>query len=163
MSAELIIRLIADYAVFAVVLLAVYALLVHVKKSDRWQVYCRVLMAGLTALLVAKVVAMFFQPELARPYEILGVDPGASYRNNPGFPSDHALFVVAIALAVWFSTKHRVLSIVVASLALLVCVGRVLALVHTPLDVLGGILFALIGAVWYIKPRYNKTLPKTQS
>jgi len=30
-------------------------------------------------------------------------------------------------------------------------IARVLALVHTPLDVIGGLVFGLVGAVWYRK------------
>jgi membrane-associated phospholipid phosphatase len=44
-------------------------------------------------------------------------------------------------------------------LTVAVCVGRVLALVHTPLDIAGGILVACIGAVWY--KTYAKTRLKT--
>lgn len=153
---ELAIRIIADYAVFLVVILAVYAICMHVPQGQRWQSYCRILMAGLTALLLAKVVALFFQPELARPYQILGVEPGASYRDNPGFPSDHALFVVAIFLAVWFETRRKWLIVIIGVLAAGVCIGRVLALVHTPIDVIGGIVFACMGAVWYIKPKPSR-------
>ena len=35
-------------------------------------------------------------------------------------------------------------------IAMLVCIGRVLALVHTPLDVVGGIVVACVGALWYV-------------
>jgi len=35
-------------------------------------------------------------------------------------------------------------------LIIVVAVGRVLALVHTPADVIGGIVIALIGSIWYL-------------
>ena len=79
----------------------------------------------------------------------MGVEPGAAYLNNPGFPSDHALFTMAITLAVWFGTRDKLLSSVCLVLTLLVGIGRVLALVHTPLDVAGGLLIACIGIIWY--------------
>lgn len=107
-------------------------------------------MAGLTALLVAKLMATFFQPASERPFELLGVSPGASFLDNPGFPSDHALFVTAITLAVWFETKQKYLTYALLVLLVLVCVGRVAALVHTPLDVIGGIFAGLTGALWYL-------------
>lgn len=149
MNVEILIRLIADIAVIPIALLGVYALLFLVKRGKRFETYSRVLLAGLTAYMIAKFVAFVYQPSALRPFELLGVDPGASYLNNPGFPSDHALFVTAIVLAVWFSTKNKTITAILAGLAILVCIGRVVALVHTPLDVIGGVVIAFIGALWY--------------
>lgn len=156
MTPEIIIRLIADLAVIPVVLIGAWALLYKVPKGHRFEAYARVLLAGLTAYMLAKFVATIYQPSDLRPFEILGVDPGASYLNNPGFPSDHALFVTAIACAVWFETRMKKVSLVLVGLVLLVCIGRVLALVHTPLDVVGGVLIALIGALWYSNAPRNR-------
>ena len=149
MTLELIIRLIADVAVIPVILLGAWALLFKIPKGHRFEAYCRILLAGLTAYMLAKFIATIYQPATLRPFELLGVEPGAAYLNNPGFPSDHALFVTAIVCAVWFETRMKKLSIVLASLVLLICIGRVVALVHTPLDVIGGVVIALTGALWY--------------
>jgi membrane-associated phospholipid phosphatase len=108
-------------------------------------------MAGLTAYLLAKLVASIYQPVGERPFQILGVAPDASYLNNPGFPSDHALFTIFLTLAVWFETRRKWLTIILAVLTLGVCIGRVLALVHTPLDIVGGLVIASIGALWYLQ------------
>jgi undecaprenyl-diphosphatase len=145
----IIIRVIADVAVVPVVLIGAWVLLFKVPKGQRLESYSRVLMAGLTAYMLAKFLGAVYQPSLLRPFEILGVDPGASYLNNPGFPSDHAVFVTAIACAVWFETRMKRVSLVLAGLVVVVCVGRVLALVHTPLDVIAGVGIALVGALWY--------------
>lgn len=157
MTLDLLIRLLADATVFAVVVMGAYALLFKVPKGQRYQAYCRVLMAGLTAYLLAKFVGTVYQPETMRPFELLGVQAGAAYLDNPGFPSDHALFVTAILLAVWFETRQKLLSLIMLVLVLAVGVGRVLALVHTPLDVIGGIVIALIGALWYLQRPEKKT------
>lgn len=149
MTLDLIIRLIADFAVFPVVLLGGYALVFKIPKGSRFEAYSRVLMAGLTSYLIAKFIATIFQPSDLRPFELLGVDPGAAYLDNPGFPSDHALFVTAILAAVWFETRNKTISITIGVFVLLVCIGRVLALVHTPLDVIAGVAIALFGAIWY--------------
>ncbi len=149
MTAETLIRIIADGAVIPVVLIGVWALLFKVPKGARFAAYSRVLLAGLTAYMVAKFIGTIYQPEGMRPFELMGVDPGASYLDNPGFPSDHVLFVTAITLAVWFETRRKGITIVLVVLSALVALGRVLALVHSPLDVFGGIAFALVGALWY--------------
>ena len=148
---DVIIKLIADVAVIPVVLIGAFVLLFKVPKGKRYEAYCRILMAGLTAYLIAKFAAELYQPSIERPFQLLGVDPGALYLNNPGFPSDHALFVTAITAAVWFETRMKKVSLVLLTLTILVCVGRVLALVHTPIDVILGVIIALIGALWYIE------------
>lgn len=149
MTIELIIRIIADVAVIPVILLGAWALIFKIPKGKRFEAYCRILVAGLTAYMLAKFIATIYQPATLRPFELMGVEPGAFYLNNPGFPSDHALFVTAIACAVWFETRMKKLSIALAILVVLICVGRVVALVHTPLDVIGGVVIALTGALWY--------------
>jgi membrane-associated phospholipid phosphatase len=149
---DIVLKIVADGLVVPVVVLGVYALLRYVPKGSRYQTYARVLMAGLTAYAVAKIAGLLFQPSGLRPFEELGVDPGASFLENPGFPSDHALFTMAITLAIWFSTKRRALTIAALVLTLAVCVGRIVALVHTPLDIVGGLLIACTGVVWYLVP-----------
>ena len=149
MNTELIIKLIADGAVIPIVLIGAWALLFKVPKGHRFEAYTRILMAGLTAFLIAKLLGSIYQPATERPFELLGLHAGASYLNNPGFPSDHALFTAAITFAVWFETKQKKATIILAILTLAVCVGRVLALVHTPIDIIGGVGVAAIGTVWY--------------
>ena len=154
---QTLIHFIADGTVVLVVLIGVYALIYKVPSARRYEAYCRILMAGLTAFLIAKFMATLYQPAGARPFELLGVAPGAAYLDNPGFPSDHALFVTSILLAVWFETRDKLLSGIILVLAILVGVGRVLALVHTPLDVMGCILAACVGAAWYFTAPEWKT------
>ena len=156
MAMDTIIRILADGAVVPVVLIGIYALLYKVPQGSRYEAYCRILMAGLTAYMLAKFACMAYQPSGERPFELLGVDPGASYLDNPGFPSDHMLFVTAITLAVWFETKHKLLTGTLVVLSLLVGLGRVLALVHSPLDIIGGIVIACVGAAWYLTAAYGK-------
>ena len=148
---ELFIRILADGAVLPVVMLGAWALLFKIPNSMKYNAYCRILLAGLTAYLFAKLTGSIFQPELQRPFELMGAQAGASFLNNPGFPSDHVLFCSAITLAVWFETKSkRITALLILSTAA-VAIGRVLALVHSPLDVVGGVMIACIGALWYLQ------------
>lgn len=157
---DLIVQLLADTIVFVLVALAAVSLLVLVPHREKFSVYSRMLVAGLTSYLVAKLMGLVWQPNEMRPFEMMGVDPGASYLNNPGFPSDHALFVWVIVFAVWYGTQNRTITLVCAAIALLVSVGRVLALVHAPIDVIGGFLAAGIGALWYVDTVRSKKLAK---
>jgi undecaprenyl-diphosphatase len=160
MDYEFFVRAIADYAVFPVVIIGGIVLLLKIPKGQRFRSYSRILLAGLTAFLIAKLLAVTWQPTDMRPYELLGITPGASYLDNPGFPSDHALFVTAITLAVWAETRQKWITILLAVLVVVVCVGRVLALVHTPLDVVAGILVACVGGLWYLQRDTKKPTHK---
>lgn len=159
---EFIIKLLADGTMIPIVLIAGYALLFLVPKGHRFEAYARILMAGITAYLLAKLLASVYQPTGERPFQVLGVEPGASYLPNAGFPSDHALFAGFLTLAVWFETKHRQLTIALVVLTVLVCVGRVMGLVHTPLDVIGGLVVACVGALWYLQRGQVTTAPNTR-
>lgn len=145
------IKLLADGTIIPIVLIAGYVFLFRIPKNNRFEVYVHVLMAGLTAYLMAKLLGSVYQPSDERPFELLGVSAGASYLNNPGFPSDHALFAAFLTFAVWFEARQKWLGITMAVLTIIMCIGRVLALVHTPLDVIGGILVAAFGALWYFQ------------
>ena len=156
-----VIRLLADGAMLPIILLAGYALLFRIPKGQRFAAYSRIIMAGLTAFLVAKLLGAVYQPATERPFELMGMAAGASFLNNPGFTSDHALFATFLTLAVWYEARTRKIAIIMLVLTLLVCVGRVLALVHTPLDVTGGILVAAVGALWYAQSLRQQRLAKT--
>ena len=138
-----LIPFLADGLVFIIVAISSFFLIVKVPNNRKYLTYGRILVAGLTSYLVAKIMSIVYQPSSMRPFELMNVNPGASYMDNPGFPSDHSLFVWAIVFAVIYAVRNKIL-------AFLVCVGRVMALVHTPLDVIGGIVAAMIGAMWYI-------------
>jgi len=139
---DIIIRIMADGLVIPIVLIAAWVML-RLPQKERFDRIARGIVAGLVALLGAKLLSLIYQ-DGERPFMILGVDPKAAYLNNPGFPSDHVLFVFVITFVVWASTKNKPLSLTLLIMSIMVAAGRVLALVHTPLDVLGGFAAALL-------------------
>jgi undecaprenyl-diphosphatase len=150
MIQDIIIRIAADGVMVPIALIGAYALVFKIPKGQRFKAYKEIVFVGLFTYLIAKLIGAVFQPETIRPFEVAGASAGASFLNNPGFPSDHTLFVTTLATAVWFETKQKTLTWIMAVLILVVAVGRVLALVHTPADVVGGIVIALIGSIWYL-------------
>jgi membrane-associated phospholipid phosphatase len=168
---QTVVKLLADGLMIPIILIAFYALVWRVPRNDRFDRYTRIFMAGITSYFVAKIIGMIWQPEQLRPFEQLGVDPGAAYLNNPGFPSDHALFATFLTLAVWYGTRSRALSVLMGLLTVAVCVGAALLCLVAPwslaLSPLLGLASALafltfvacIGAVWY--KTYAKTRLKT--
>ena len=121
-------------------------------RLQSWAPY--VVMAGLTSLLTGKLMS-FWQPSEVRPFVERGLEAGAAYIDNPGFPSDHMLLAVIVVATVFCLTPYRKTSYVLIILVLAMSVARVLALVHTPLDMVGGLLAGLAGVVWYIKRKHD--------
>lgn len=157
---DLLIRLIADGLVILIVLLGGIGYLWKVK-VDKWYHYSRAFMAGLSALVMAKLMSLLYVTA-ERPFVILGVDPKAAFLDNPGFPSDHALFVATITLIVAYATRSWRLVTVLACMSLLVGLGRVLALVHAPADVIGGFTAAALGVLpWYVWQKDKRKQYKT--
>lgn len=153
---EFLLRIFADYLVVPVVLVGGVALLL-IPRQRRYQAWSWAVITGLLALLFAKLASLFYQGE--RPFEVQGVEPGAAFLPNPGFPSDHVLLVVVIACIVWASMKNKALSISLAAACLIIAVARVIALVHTPLDVIGGALCAIAAAICVYKKGIFTTRP----
>lgn len=147
---QALIRLLADGTLIAIVAISAPFIIWSLRKRW-WRGAPVVIMAGLTSLLAGKVMSLLYQPAVARPFLELGVTPGAAYIDNPGFPSDHALLATASVVAVYALTRRRWLGGLLMLMVIAMCVGRVFALVHTPLDVIAGVAAGLAGAVWYKK------------
>ena len=146
---DLLVRLAADGLMIVIFLVAMATFAFVIPRKLWWYWGWRIVLAGITAYAAAKLVGYVYQPEELRPFEKLGAEPGAAFLPNPGFPSDHALFASFLTLAVWASTRKTGLVITLVVLTLIMAVARVLALVHTPIDVIGGLLLPVIGVVWY--------------
>jgi undecaprenyl-diphosphatase len=125
-------------------------------KRERYIAFARGTFAAAVALFWARIISLLYSGE--RPFQALGTAPKAAYLQNAGFPSDHALLVFMVVLVVWAATKNKLLTLVLLIMALLVGVGRVIALVHTPADIAGGALCALVAAICV----YGRQLVKLQ-
>lgn len=150
------IRFLADYTLIIILVISGGTVLWHSVRYKKWRYTPFMIMAGLSSLLVAKIASIAYQPTAVRPFIERGVAPGASYIDNPGFPSDHALLGGAALLAMYVVTRNQRLALVVLLLFIAMIAGRVIAMVHTPLDIAGGVLAALVGGIWYLKMPHRK-------
>lgn len=153
---DFLIKLTADGLLIVIIICGGIALLRGIPTKSRHREYPYAIMAGLTALFVGKLLSLLYQPAIARPFLELGVNPGALYMNNPGFPSDHALLAGVIIFAVYALTPYKKVAYGLGLLAIIMAIARVLALVHTPIDIVGGFVAAFVGVVWYFMRR-NRT------
>ena len=127
-------------------------------KSANWRKVGFIALAFLLSFLVAQLFHLW-PIEIYRPYQIIMTRPLVMPSLETPFPSDHAMVAFALALAVIFMTRFKRIGLVALILAIGVGLGRVFALVHSPLDVFGGIVCAIVGAaVWYYL--YYRETPK---
>ena len=115
----------------------------------------QVLVFGLIAAIVTYTLvkiggAVFYDP---RPFVSAHTSPLIPHAVNNGFPSDHTALAAAIAVAIYPISRKFGLGLI--ALALIVGVSRILAHIHSPIDIIGSFVFAAIGGVvgYYLTPK----------
>ena len=90
--------------------------------------------------IITEAIRFFYKSP--RPFTALGFEP-LIFDGNQSFPSGHTALIFAFALSIFFMNKK--LGIWLGVSGLLVGLARILAGVHWPFDILGGIAVALVG------------------
>ena len=138
---ELIIFCAKYLIVFVVIGLAVAWFRVGTENKKRFVV--AVVIGGIVALVLSRIAGhLYFDP---RPFVSHHTTPLIPHAADNGFPSDHSLFAGMLTGATYFFSKK--IAGIMAVLTVLIGVARVLAKVHSPIDILGGWVFGAIGAV----------------
>lgn len=124
------------------------AALLLILKQKKWQlkIYYFALVS-LSVILARGIIAelirfFYFRP---RPFAALSFNPLFSHTEPEAFPSGHASFFFALALAIFFLNKKWGLRFLIA--AFLIGLARIFAGVHWPSDILGGAIVGLISAL----------------
>ncbi len=134
--------LLASRLHIVIVLLAIITFLLssHDKKQ-------KLIMYGLIALPLSYVLGKFLSSlyYTNRPFVELGIPPLVSHVANNGFPSEHTLYAMVIALVIFLLNKR--IGTLLITLAILVGLGRVLALVHNPIDIIGSVFIAVFAVM----------------
>jgi undecaprenyl-diphosphatase len=98
--------------------------------------------ACIVALLVNQIIGLFFFHP--RPY-MMGLGPPLlPHAAETSFPSDHATLLFAAAIYLW-SSRIRLLGLLLLLLALANGWGRVYSGIHFPFDILGSLVVAFLG------------------
>ena len=144
------------YLIIVLIALIVFAFLPKEQKVK----FLKIIIVAIPLSLILTWIGahLIFDP---RPFVVENIKPLIPHSADNGFPSDHTLVSMMAALAVLIFNKKA--GAFLASLAILVGISRVLALVHHPLDIIGSIIIAIISigiGYFAIKKLSNtKTLP----
>ena len=146
---------IAKYLIFIIVLLA-FVYWLTLPKRIKLESMLFGLIAGLITFALVKLGgAIYYDP---RPFVAHGLTPLFPHGADNGFPSDHTALGAYVAFVI-FSVNKR-LGIILVILATAIGLSRVIGHIHSPIDILGSILFAAIGygVAWKFTPRLFKYL-----
>lgn len=77
-----------------------------------------------------------------RPFVVQHIQPLIHASTDNGFPSDHTLLSMTIAVVIF--TYNRKIGLLLVLLSLIVGAGRVMANIHHPLDIEGSIIIAIV-------------------
>ena len=129
----------AKYLVVAVVLIAIWVLW-RVDKRTAKQMALAFILAGFVAIILGEIAgAFYFHP---RPFTVNHVKPLIAHAADNGFPSGHTTWAMTLAAVVYFYARRW--GVAAFALTVLVGVGRVLAHVHSTIDILAGIIIGVI-------------------
>lgn len=157
---HLLVIFIAKYFIVIVGLIAAgYWLTLPNKQKLHMVIFATI--TGLIAYGMAKLGGMLFYDP--RPFVSDHVVPFFSYTADNGFPSDHTLVTAVIAVSVYMASKKLGIGLLV--LSILIGVSRVLAHVHHPLDIVGSLIFAGVGAgvAYYVTPMLLSRILKSMA
>ena len=146
----------AKYLIFVMVFILVGFWLLSNRKI-RWQFAAVVILSGIIALSLSWLASKFYYHP--RPFVVENIKPLVAQEADNSFPSNHMLLATNLALTIYF--YNRRIGIVMLVLALLVGLGRIGAHVHSPIDIIGSLILAAIGA-WLGYWLARKLFPSSQ-
>lgn len=149
----------AEYLYLAIVIVALFYLVLEPKKRSS-EVIVAMLIALPLTYIAAKIMSTFYYDP--RPFIVGNFAPLLPHAPDNGFPSDHTLFGAAIAVVI-FSFERR-LGVLLLMVALLVGMSRVAAGVHHFTDIMGSVVIATVvtyGVSRWILPEVWRHMPKS--
>src|SRR3989344_4229250 len=129
----------ALYLPFIVVFLA-FAYLIFFRRSLREFIF--VFFTAGVAVVISKILKILIHAP--RPPFALERVQSLFEKTSYAFPSDHATFFMALAVAIFFINKKA--GLVFLALALLIGIARIVVGVHFPIDILGGFILGAVVA-----------------
>jgi undecaprenyl-diphosphatase len=124
----------AKYLIVGVILVLAITWL-KLSARGRKELVVAVIIAGLIAAVLTKLTGkIYFHP---RPFAVQHIKPLIPHAADNGFPSEHTVLAMTLTAVIYYYRKKLALAAFVLTLG--VGIGRVLAHVHSPLDIVGGL------------------------
>jgi undecaprenyl-diphosphatase len=130
------------------------------RQSNDWRLRLglELVIAAILATVLSRVAAyLYYDP---RPFVVQHISPLFPHDPDNGFPSDHTTLAMMVGLVVMAYNSALGRGLVV--IAVLIGAARILALVHSPADIVASIgiaIVAVLAARWltqkYIRPKGN--------
>ncbi|MFA6251373.1 MAG: phosphatase PAP2 family protein [Candidatus Paceibacterota bacterium] len=143
----------AKYLPYLVIILAGIFLLFHheviTSKNPfkafalKWKEIVLVFFSGISAWVIANILKIIIQAP--RPYLVLENVVPLLQKTDFSFPSGHATFYMALAMALYFS--HKKVGYLFGLVAFLIGLTRIIIGVHFPIDILGGFILGILVAI----------------
>lgn len=103
---------------------------------QKWKEICLVFFSGILAWFFDYLLKLLFHT--ARPFDIFPQVTSLFHETDYAFPSGHATFFMAIAIALFLN--HKKVGYMFIFFALIIGIARIIAGVHFPIDILGGFI-----------------------
>jgi undecaprenyl-diphosphatase len=116
------------------------------KKKEIKMLILTAISVFLSRIIITETIRYFYYSP--RPFVVLNdLNQLISHEPTASFPSGHAAFFFALAMAVVFATRWRTWGAIFFLGAILIGVSRVIAGIHWPCDILGGAIIGIISAL----------------
>ncbi len=126
--------LVAQYLLFVLILIAGTYWITQ-DRSAKLKIIIIGLIGSVIALILMKVgAALFYDP---RPFVGSTVVPYFKHAADNGFPSDHTSLAAVLAVTMFFVSRKLGVSLFIGAMA--IGAARVIAHVHSPIDIIGGL------------------------
>ncbi len=146
----------AKYLVVIVVLIWLFAW-AQSSKKHRLELALAVVIAGIIAVFLDKIAGkLYYDP---RPFVTHHFKTLVAHAADNGFPSEHTVFTMTLSTVLIF--YRRKLGELAFALSLIVGIGRIAAHIHSPIDIVGGIIIGVIAGYsgYWLAKKYGKLIP----
>lgn len=131
----------AKYLIGFIVLLFGWSWL-RTARSKKVEMASAVIIAGVLALAIARITSkLYYDP---RPFVSGNVRPLIQHAADNGFPSDHTLLSATLTGVLYFYNRTWAGAALLLTLA--IGLARILAHVHSPIDILGSLVIGTAAA-----------------
>lgn len=131
----------AKYLIFLVAL-AVFIYWLKLAKPRKITMALSIISALIIVVIMVKIAGkLYYHP---RPFVVENIQPLIKHGTDNGFPSEHATFSALLAVSTYFFNRKLGIGLFVA--AVVVGWGRLAAHVHSPIDVVAGLVFGAVAA-----------------